>query len=379
MIADVLGNVYDMIPVSKYPREATGWLKDDIFYCSGGTSAYIMKQGGDITKNFFDNDISLIDVVNDSNGIMFFTAKTVLDSPYDSENSVSDTRYDIWDETGNIVLSFYKNELVNKYGIVSWLSTGSYHLVNHGSGIYHVSNRNRNNESSSAQYIFIDINRKKVFAVPVNGDAEYEDIESDGNYILIPHSRANSVTIFDIATEESDYIENVSEAYGLGEGKFFSDEYCYNIHGDILFAFENTNLKYRRIYAGEYRNGKALVIIDGGKYYQSDDHEYDIGIIDESGSDVNIITSLHDRSLYYSYVQTLDTYCIFTHEGRGGFLSDKNVFQEQSIFGSWGTDQYYGVKDNGSSYILRYGYINKDYSDEIRATEMYGYEYFEIN
>ena len=32
VIADVMGNVYDMLPVSKYPCEVNGWLKNDVFY-----------------------------------------------------------------------------------------------------------------------------------------------------------------------------------------------------------------------------------------------------------------------------------------------------------------------------------------------------------
>lgn len=31
VIADVMGNVYDMLPVSKYPCEVNGWLKNDVF------------------------------------------------------------------------------------------------------------------------------------------------------------------------------------------------------------------------------------------------------------------------------------------------------------------------------------------------------------
>lgn len=376
-IVDVLGNVYDMIPVTKYPMTATGWLKDDIFYCSDGSSAHIMKQGGDITENFFEDDISLIDVVNDSNGIMFFTAKTVFDSPYDSMESITDEKYDVWDDSGRIILTFYKNELVNKYGIESWLSTGSYHLINLGSGIYHVSNRYKDN--SNPQYIFIDVNRKKAFAVPVNDDAIYEDIETDGNYILIPHNQTEAVTIFDIETEKYVYIENISKAYGLGEGKFFTDMYCYSVHGDIVFAYEDMNLRDEIIKAGAYHDGQALIITDGGKYYQSIEHEYGIGLIDETGSNVNDIATLSGTRLLYSYVQDLDTYCVFSDQGSGGFLSNTNNFQQQSIYGSSDADYYYGVVDNDNHLILRYGYIGKDYSDEIRATETFGYELFETN
>lgn len=378
MIADVLGNVYEMIPISKYPREATGWIKDDVFYCSDGRSAYIMKQGGNITDNFFEKDIFLLDVVNDSNGIMFFTANTIFDSPYDSEDSSTDTKYEIWDDSGKVIIAFYQNELVSKYGIDSWLSTGSFHLENLGNGIYHVSNRYEGNESSSAQYIFIDVNRKKAFAIPVNADAEYEDIESDGNHILIHHSRTHSATVFDIATEEYVYIENISEAFGLGEGRFFTDICCYDVQGNIIFENEDINLEDKIVRAGAYHDGQALIIIDGGKYYQSSDHEYDIRFIDESGTNVNIVTSLKSSSLFYSFIQEFDTYCIFERGGAGGFLSE-GTFQAQSLYGASNADCYYGVIDNGNKLILRYGHVDNDYSDEISAVKMFGYELFAIN
>lgn len=364
MIADVLGNVYDMFPISQYPRAATGWIKDDIFYCSDSSSVYIMKQGGDITGNFFDDHTPLIDIVNGSNGILFFTARTVFDSPYDSaDNYSSDTRYDIWDEAGNIILSFYKNEMVNKYGTDSWVGTGRHQLINLGSGIYHVAERQY---ERGHQYIFIDVNRKKAFAVPVNGDAEYENIETDGNYILIPHS-SNDVTIFDIETEESMYLENISKAYGLGEGKFFTDMYCYSVWGDILFSMEDVNVNGYSIKAAEaYHDGQALVIIGQAIDDRETCHEYDIGFMDESG-DVNVITRIKDTYLRCSYIYDLDIYCIFGRKGIGGFLSNKGIFQKQTVYGSSYEDIYYSVIDNGNQLIFHYGYVE------------FGYELFKIN
>lgn len=379
LIADVLGNVYDMLPISQYPREATGWLKNDVFYCSDKGTADIMKQGEIITDNFFESDISLMDVVNDSNGIMFFTAKTVFDSPYRSDDSSTDTKYEIWSDSGKVIISFYKNELVNKYGIDSWLSNGLFHLVHLGNGIYHISDRYEGSGIGSAQYIFIDVNRKKAFAIPVKDNTEYEDIESDGNYILIPHYRSNSATVFDIETESCIYIENVSEAYGLGEGKFFTDTCCYSVQGNIIFEDQDINLEDEIVSKEAYHDGQALVIIDEGQYYQSSDHKYGIGFIDESGTDVNIIASLQKSSHpSCSFINELNAYCIFTREGVGGFLSN-SILQEQSLYGASNEDCYYGVINNGNKAILRYGYIDNDYSDEIRAEPMFGYELFTIS
>lgn len=377
MIVDVLGNVYDMIPVSKYPKVATGWLKDDVFYCSDGSSACIMKQGGDITDNFFEESVSLIDIVNDNNGIHFFTAETVFDSPYESKDSSTDVKYEVWDNLGNVILHFYKNELVNKYGIDSWVSKGSYHLQNIGNGIYHVSNRHNNN--NSAQYIFIDINRQKAFAVPTKEDSQYETIESDGNYIMIPHHRTETVTIFDINSEQSVCIENVSEAYSLGEERFFTDKYCYSIQGDIMFGNEDLNSKDEIEQVSPYHDEQALVIFDCGKYYQSREHEYGIGLLNKNSDEADIITTLDAFEIFYSYVQEMDTYCIFTDEGYGGFLVNGNKFLKKSVYGSSELDCYYGVVDSGNQCILRYGHIGNDYPDEISVVGMYGYELFQIN
>lgn len=376
MVVDVLGNVYDMFPVSKYPKVATGWLKGDIFYCSDGSSAYIMKQGGDITDNFFQEDISLIDIVNDSNGILFFTAKTSFDSPYEGENNKTDICYEIWNEAGKIVLSFYKNELVNKYGIDSWGSIGSYHLENLSNGIYQVSDRKSNSDGGSPQYIFFDVNRKKAFAIPVNDDSKYEDIECDGNYILIPHDRTKTVTIYNIETEEYVCVENILKAHSLGEDHFFADTNCYDLRGNISFTLKNFDDMPVR--AGAYHNGYALIITDKGTYYQSKEHRYGIGLLDENGSNISIIASLDAASLSYTYIQEFDIYCIFSREGMRGFLN-KEGFQQEYMYGSYLDDDYYGVIDGNNHLILRYGYGSRNYSDKNHTEEMYGYDLFMLN
>ena len=381
MVVDMLGNVYDMFPISQYPSVITGWLNDDIFYNANGKSANIMRQGRDITDSFFADEVSLLDVANDDNGIHFLTAKMVFDSPHNSKDSKTDVKYEIRDDAGKVVVSFYKNEMINKYGVNSrkWLEIGSYHLVNLGSGIYHFSNKYSDDDINEAQYIFIDINREKVFAGRTNAESQYEDIESDGKYILIPHRYEKAVSLVNIETEETTFIENILNAHGLGEEKFFSDTGCYSVQGNNLFMNTDINVEGKIINTGAYYDGKASLIVDEGTYYQSRKHKYGVGFLDENGSNVNILFEIDASEMFNSYISSFDIYCLFSNEGIGGFLKNKSIFQEENVYRTSDSDCYYGVIDsNGKQLILRYGYINKNGSGENIQNAMYGYELFQI-
>lgn len=379
IISDVMGNVYDLIPLTRYPKDTTGWIKNDVFYYSGSQPACIMNQSGDITDNFFSDEKLLEDIVNDDNGIMFITSDLILHNPHIGIDDTTDTKYDIWNDSGEILLSFYKNEIAQKYSIDPWASTESFHLKNLGNGIYHISNQKDNKVNVSPIYLFIDINRKKVFAVPVYADSEYDSIESDGNYIMIPHKQNEAVTMFDIETETVSYIENISNAHGLGEGKFFTDQYCCDVAGNILYTFNSfdTGIEVQEVSA--YNNGQAIIIFDRGKYYQSSIHEYQIGLINENGAIINNLGTFDSRDIFLQYIPDSDIYMIFaTNCTTIGLIFQKNSFQTYSVYSSSNADRYYGIVAGGQQFILRYGCLGMDYSDEISPTPVYGYELLEV-
>lgn len=378
LLVDMLGNVYDMFPISKYASEVNGWLLDDVFYNTNGRTVEVLRQGSDITDNLVGEQVSLLDIVNDENGIHFLTCKTVFDSPYKVENTSTDYKLEIWDDTGKSILSFYENELVNKYGMDLWTHLDNYHLINLGNGIYLLKDW-RDESDCGTDYFFLDLNRNKVFGSRTKMATEYRSIETDGDYILIPQKGRDNVWLYDIETENIVSIENVSKAHGLGEGKFFSDIYCYSVQGSVLFSISYDNLGGKIIEAGTtYHDGKTLIIIDDGKDYQSRTHKYKIGFMNENGNQINISKEIIAQEVFCSYISSMGIYAIFSDKGTGVFLFEDGAFQEENVYYGTKSDYYYGVLDqNGDRYILRYGVVDA-LSDGIRQSALYGCELFEI-
>lgn len=378
LLVDMLGNVYDMFPISKYASEVNGWVMDDVFYNTNGNTVEVLRQGSDITDGLVEDKVSLLDIVNDENGIHFLTCKRVFDSPYEVENTSIDYKLEIWDDAGKNILSFYENELVNKYGIDLWMHLDHYHLVNLGKSIYLLTSSWDENDYG-ADYFFLDLNRNKIFGSTTKMVTEYGSIETDGNYILIPAYSGNNTWIYDLETEDVVSIENVSKAHGLGEGKFFSDESCYNVQGSVLFSNSDIELGNKIVMTGAYHDGKALVVIDEGKDYQSNNHEYGIGFISENGNDLSISKEIVAREIFCSYISSMGIYSVFSDKGTGGFLTSDGIFQEENAYCGTEEDCYYGILDqNGERYVLRYGVVDT-YSDGIRQSALYGCELFKMN
>ena len=376
VIADVMGNVYDMLPVSKYPCEVNGWLKNDVFYNT--QKGRIVQQGSDITSNFFEDHTSLNDIVNDTNGIIFLTCKISFDSPYERKDSNVDFKYEVIDADGHVIVSFYRNELINKYGFKSMIDNDTYKLISLSGGVYCAVSR-RDEATSGSGFIIIDVNRKKVFAVCISHAAEYEKIESDGNYILFPSEYTEDATILDIENETSIVVENVPNAECIGENKFFAGNDCYDLQGNIIFSDEESGKVVQR---SAYHNGKSLVLIDMGENGQIDRHTYNLLLLDENGKRVSDVISINGSDLFFGYVEDLSVYCIFSKEGTGGFLFENGNFQNEETYETTNRADkncYYGVVENDNRLILRYRTVGYDQSKVLHQDLLFECQLFKMN